>query len=621
LSAAASPWTDRERRAWGPRPRLDGAEWAAANRVLSFRESPQHPGKWQHLASWMVGLLQLLTDPTVDEIAILKCAQTGVSELVRNAVGQWADLDPGPVQWVMTIRPAAEKGMRKLQWMFDSSPALRPLVSERSHDTTLLAMALTNGMEVAIGWSGSLQSLSSDPQRRVILDEAAKYKAGRLDYARERLKTFGRRALLVVLSSPEHEADEICVLHDQIPCKLAYRVPCPDCGTLQALEWPNARWPGGDPSSAPEDPDDRVRLGDVVKREQSAWVACVECEGRINPQRAMGDPRCAWLDEQGEPRAERDRRVAVHVSELYHWETTISDLVAKYLYAVDPKSVREFWKGSLGRPYKEARAALPAGLFRRRATYAAGVVPAWALLVVSTADTQSLGWWYMVRAWGKGGRSRLLAWGWADSEEQLVAATLDARFPIEGGGRLEAGPQLLAVDTGGGMITPDGSRTHDVYRLATRDPRVVCFKGQPNRSPLDAPMRETTTRYSPPGRGGSVEVELRLVNSEHYKDRLAAMIRSDEPVLWEENETADAAYQRQMASEHKVMEVSAKGTKWLWKKRAQKHPNHLWDCAVYQIPAADLARLDQREEPTWTRRRARRQYAKGEGDGWTIGRG
>lgn len=237
-----------------------------------------------------------------------------------------------------------------------------------------------------------------------------------------------------------------------------------------------------------------------------------------------------------------------------------------------------------------------------------GLVPSWATAVLSTADTQGDGFWIMVRAWAPGGRTRTLDWGKVGSFAELRARCLDARFAVEGGGT--ASPRFLLIDSGGGMETPDGSRTHDVYQFALNTPHVLPCKGEPDREVYDgSPFRRSKVNYAPPGgRVAAYEVELVLLHVEYWKDTTAGLIRSEG---WQECQSAAAPeYGRQMTAEHKVMHALPSGeTYWRWTKRAKHGAEHLWDCAWMQTAAAAIAQLDG-EAPIPQRIEARKKKAK-----------
>jgi phage terminase large subunit GpA-like protein len=599
VAEANKHWLAQCLEAWRPRERLGGWEWADRERVLSREESPS-PGPWRSLV-WQRAILDALADPTIDWIVILKAAQMGVSEIVRCAVGRWALLDPGDVLWVVTTEAAAKKAMKKLRAMFRSTPALRPLVSSRRTDRTLLELVLTNGMRIVIGWAGSAQSLASDPFRYVILDEVAKYKwsvqgeGSAVDLAKERTKVYGRRGKIVLLSSPKDENDLIVTNHAEVADRRVFAVPCPACGDVQPIDWAAVRWPGGEPATAPTEAMARVRLADQVEGERSAWVACRACaDGKLLPHRAAFDGRARWVQEEEAPRS---RRVAFHVPEFFHWETTLSDLVAKWLRCTKPRALQAFHNGSLGLPYRSEHGALSASIFQQRAQHPNGVVPSWATAVLATADTQSDHFWFMVRAWGPGGRSRLLDWGRVDSFDDLEARTLKQRFPVEGRGESVV-PRFLAIDSGGGMETPDGSRTHQVYQFAKRTPHVIPVKGEADKVAHEGkPIRTSVVAYRPPGtakESAALEVDLHLLHTDYWKDTAAALIRADKPVLWEESlSAADVTYGKHLTGERKVMVTAANGeTSWRWEPRSKHSRHDLWDCAVYQCAAAEIAKVE-----------------------------
>lgn len=607
---------------WLPRERLGGAQWAELERVLSREESPE-PGPWRSIP-WQREILDAFADDQLDWIVILKGAQMGVSELVRCAIGRWALLDPGDVLWVMTTEDAAEKAMRKLRAMFRATPSLRHLISPKRSDSRLKEMILTNGMKIVIGWAGSSQSLSSDPFRRVVLDEAAKYKwavqgeSNPVDFAKERTKVFGRRGKIILLSSPKHDDDIICTNHAHLTDRRVFGVPCPKCSTVQGCDWSRVRWPDGDPETAPKEPLTRAKLADLIEAAQSAWLECRTCGGEIQPHLAQWNEGAGWIDDDGAERG--GRRRGFHIGEFHHWKTTLSDLVGKWLRCARPSAIQGFWNGSLGLPKKSiVGSEIRAELFEARAIHPKGVVPAWATTVIATADTQLRGWWYVVRAWASGDRSRLLDWGWVESEDALLAATLGARFPVEGRPQEEAKAHLLAIDSGGGMERPDGSRTKDVYKLVRKTRRSVAIKGEGDREANQGkPWSQSSVRIS---KDKPDEVDLFLINKNYYADELASLLACTDPVKWEECKGAEnKTYMRQMASMQRVEESGPRGTKTLWKKKSQGSQNHLHDCSRYQVWAAEYVRVEDRSSPTWTIERVRPAREERSGGGYQIGR-
>lgn len=572
---------------------------------------------------WQRGVLDAFADSKLDWVVILKAAQMGVSELIRCAIGRWALLDPGDVLWVMATEAAADKAMAKLQAMFRNTPALRGLLpdSARGHyskkgrkaKATLKELVLTNGMRIVIGWATSASSLASDPFRYVLLDETGLYpvKIGKegspIGLAEERVKTFGRRAKVVLLSKPAHSEDLICTAYNECLDKRQRRVPCPHCGEVQALDWEQARWPGGSPEEVPSDPVERLRLAAQVEADQSAYLECVSCAGEISDTHAAdSDARSVWVTAGEGSSTFTSRRRAFHIDEIFHWSKTISDLVARFLRAIKPSDAQNFTTGSLGRPHVAERSRLRASIFAQKAIHEEGLVPEWATIVVSTADTQKDHWWYVVRAWGVGGRSRLLAWGRAETLQDLKRETLETAWPIEGTNtRAKAG--ILIVDSGGGTAggTLDASRSKLVYEFASSTTYVTALKGTGEKRGAHEgqPITWRKIRF---GREKELEVEIVCPHANWWKDELAAQIRSP---LWEEcASAARPEYGRQMTGQRQVWKESTSGHgHWIWEKRGRL-PDHLWDCSYMQVVGAKITGADTRE-PISKRSRPRRSSA------------
>lgn len=618
-------------RLWAPPPALGGAEWAETERELGPDESPSRPGRMR-LIPWQREILDALADPHLDWLAVLKAAQVGLSELVRCAIGRWARVDPGDVLWVMATENAARKAMVKLRAMFRNTPTLRPLVSDRKWDSSLLEMRLTNGMRIVIGWAGSAQSLASDPFRYVILDETGLYPAkvgaegSPIGLAEERTKTFGRQRKVVLLSKPSHPDDLICTAYEQCRDRREFAVPCGKCGSLDPITWERVRWPGGDPESAPHDVDERLALADEIDVEQTAWVACLapSCDGVTSTHTAMHDTRSTWV-RVGESTESTSRKRGYHISELYHWSRTPSDIAARFLNALRPSDLQNFYTGTLGIPMRSERSDLEAGLFRRRATHPDAIVPEWANVVIATADTQADCWWWMVRAWGTGSRSRLLGYGRAETTGELLQSTLLQRWKVEGR-NAHAAASVLVIDSGGGDAggALDGSRTQVVYELAARQASVIAMKGASTdrgSQEIDQVVKWSRVQFSSRG-SRPREIKLMRPASNYWKDVASTLICATDPVLWEESHAAgDKEYGRQMTGQRQVWEEDTKGRgRWVWRKRRRK-PDHLWDCAWMQVVAAEELRAGELTGAAWRpEENEEPPDRRKQGKGWPLGR-
>src|SRR5436190_20379665 len=102
-------WDDYERDAWKPPPRLKPSQWAEQYRRLTRGQSAR-PGPWKNAnAPYLTGIMDLCFTPGVEEVNILKAAQVGASEAIRNVLGFWAHTDPDPVLLVLPDEKSGRK--------------------------------------------------------------------------------------------------------------------------------------------------------------------------------------------------------------------------------------------------------------------------------------------------------------------------------------------------------------------------------------------------------------------------------------------------------------------------------------------------------------------------------
>lgn len=82
-----------------PPPRLTVSEWADTYRVLSS-ESSAEPGKWStSRAEYQRGMMNAVSDPDIETVVLMTCAQVGKTELINNVVGYHIHQDPHLCWW------------------------------------------------------------------------------------------------------------------------------------------------------------------------------------------------------------------------------------------------------------------------------------------------------------------------------------------------------------------------------------------------------------------------------------------------------------------------------------------------------------------------------------------
>ncbi len=435
-------------------------------------------------------------------------------------------------------------------------------------------------MEIHAAWSGSPQSLASRPKRYLLYDEVDKYPAwsGResdpISLGNKRRTTYGHRGKSVYNGTPTTRIAPMWKLWESSPVQLRFRIPCPSCGVFNAPAWSNIRWPEAVGEESRAEHAARIDEGGL------AWYQCpaVGCNAEIRErQRAAMLRKGKWAPD------------GVEV-----------DPEGPNVQGIPPATRMMDWRNSrLGEPFEIRAASLKSGAFDEKiaAGHKPGMVPPWAGMLLASADTQKDGFWWVVRAWGHGFRSRLIAHGHVATLAELRERTIDASYAWDGVALDPLRPQLLAIDSGGGteIENSDQNRTDQVYQFALSDPaRIYAIKGFGGRRQLEVPIRQSYISHSTPGDTAPSRVALYHLNTGYFKDVLAARIAAEAKALdaWELHSKVDDDYVRQMTSEHKVILRKGRSQEARWVLVTPGAANHLFDAEVYNLAAAQIAHVE-----------------------------
>lgn len=630
----ADPWTEDEREAWQPPPDMTVSQWADEFRILTPKESAE-PGRWRtDRTPYMREIQDAYGDPSIDLVAVKKPAQQGISESTRNFIGYAAALDPGPTLLVypneLSTREQVEERLKPLV-----QSSLEAVTTDKAHDIKLTKLSLSS-MDIFVGWATSPQRLASRPVRYVILDEVNKYAewsgkdANPIALAIARTRTWGRRKKIIVLSTPTTSDGQITKAFDACEDQRHFVIPCPDCGAEFEPTWPRVRWP-----ERGENESRKIHSA-RIKADQLAWIECPECAGRIDEvtrQRVIRQGR--W---QSNLKGIKARTVGFAFSSLVSPWVNVSELAAKFLMCKDdPPALMEFLNQDLGEEFEQQEKRIHDGPLADKvaAGHPRGMVPAWAGLVLVGVDSQKTGFYFAVRAFGRGLRSRLIDHGFAISLRDLAVATLERPYPVEDSDATLR-PWKLAIDARGGTAasTADGSRTDEVYRWSLNDPRVIPMVGHSGgRVPASEIVRRSNP-YKPPGSPSSYRVERLTIWADRFKDMLAAWINHEDPELWELHDECGPDYLSQMTSERRVMAKMGSQMIATWKPKAKHTDNHLWDCEVMltALARSEFARIESLADESTLRRDRQQQAAEQrkaealptpehDDSGWVNGRG
>ena len=474
-----------------PPPRLTVSQWADRYRHLS-PEASAEPGKWHtDRAEYQRGILDAVSDSTVETVVVMSSAQVGKTEIINNLCGYHIDQDPAPS---LIIQPTVEMGEAwsrdRLAPMLRDTPVLREKVCDvRSRDSgNTLRQKNFPGGHLTIAGANSAASLAARPIRVLCCDEVDRYPSSAgtegdpVSLGIKRTTTFWNRKIVLVSTPTVAGVSRIAAAYDESDQR-RYWVPCPHCDEMQVLRWPQVRW----------DADDAA----------TAAYHCVGCD-------------LPWTDAerwaavgQGEWRASLPFRgtAGFHLNELLSPWRRLAQTARDFLDAQrgGVERLKTFVNTALGEVWQE-RGEAPEWerLIERREPFPMGEVPPGAVVLTAGVDVQPDRIECDVWAWGQGYESWLVETKVLSGDPTLpdvwadLRAALDRTWFTGGGDPMRVAK--IGVDTGG----KDTQATYRALR-AWADARVVPLKGLEgwNRTmPVAGPVAVDVTADGRKLRGG-----------------------------------------------------------------------------------------------------------------------
>ena len=382
-----------------PPPELSISDWADANRRLSSEASAE-PGQWRtSRAEYQRGIMDAISDGSVESVVIMSSSQVGKSEALGNAVGYYIDQDPAPIMLVMpTERDAEAWSKDRFSPMARDTPCLAGKIADpksRDGSNKILHKRFPGGHLTIVG-ANAPSGLASRPIRILLCDEVDRYpfSAGAegdpVNLAKKRTVTFWNRKIVLVSTPTIRGLSRIETAYAESDQR-QYWVPCPSCGAHQVLVWGQVRWESAGGEHRPE----------------TARYHCVACDA-------------AWSDalrwaaiRKGEWRARAPFRgiAGFHLNEVYSSWVRLEAMVRAFLSARagGDEAMKTFVNTSLGESWMESGEAPDwRRLYDRRERWPAGTVPEGGLILTAGADVQKDRIEVDVWAWGRGLESWLV---------------------------------------------------------------------------------------------------------------------------------------------------------------------------------------------------------------------
>ena len=458
-----------------PTERLTVWEWADKYRVLTSVSSSE-PGPWRtaRVPYAKEIMWQLSYESPAKDIIVMKGAQLAFTEIGLNWIGYSIDIDPAPMLIVMGTEDALRKNTKtRIDPMLTTSPTLAkkiPPASSKSGQNNMFEKQYEGGILLMTG-ANSATGLRSMPIRFLMLDEVDSYPAD-LDgegspvaLAEARTSNFPNKKIYKI-STPTIKGQSLIEKEYETTDKRMYFVPCPECGTMQALKWEQVGWELG--------------TGGVA---QEVWYECEHCHHHIEEIHKT-EMLEAGQWQATNPKLTNPERVGYFISSLYSpygWYSW-RDMVNEYLRAqADEVKMKTFWNTRLGLPYAVAGEAPSWEALRDKAeAYKPNHPPKGVVFLTAGVDVQRdrleleiVGWGRDRRSWSIDYRTLL-----GDTADKAVwdklAWVLDETWTREDGMQLKI--MKMAVDS--------GDHTQHVYNFVRRfdETRVVAVKGQATKA-------------------------------------------------------------------------------------------------------------------------------------------
>lgn len=592
-----SAFSSAERKVLRKRKKILPSRWAERHRWVSLSSVP---GPWRNeVTPYGVGIMDASFFESVREIAICGAPQSAKSDLVNNCIAYAVDRSPGPVLYNYPDRDTAKENARdRIQAMISESPRLKSYVRSFVDDVQTLYIRLAH-MPIYFAWARSVARLANKPIKYLVQDEVDKFvqaanskESDPLSLAEKRLRIYRGASKNWKISSPTVEAGNIWQAFLAADVRFDYHVECPFCGASQRMVFGNRedlfgiKWPAD------------VRDPSEIERGNLARYMCRECQALWDDEDRNKAVRAgSWRDrDTGEDmwavlRTRKPAKIAFHIPAWLSYFVALSECAAAFLKGVKNKSkLRDFQNGYAAEPWVEyEQVRKEDSILSLCDERPEGIVPGGGVVSALTAgvDTQDNGFWYFI-----------VAWGYAEADLTLPAWVVRAGFVLSFGDLWNVIGQSRYRDVNGveyvvalGIQDALGHRTGEVYNFCAMHRGAVIpsigrdVMAQPWAWGKDLEYFPGTRKPIPGG------LKPLNVNTKHWKDELSRRltIGPADPGAMRFPAGFPHAYASHFTAEH----TNARG---LWECPPGK-PNHLWDCAVLSLLAAEVLDLKYLRKP------------------------
>ncbi len=524
--------------------------WADRRRILAASGSAE-AGPYRSVRTpALVEIADVISDPTIEQVVVMKSAQAGMTEVLVNALLRTIDVAPLPTLYVM---PTLEMAQALMRTRIRPALELMPELAAKVRGRAMMHLDV-DGAPVEVVGGRSTSALSSRAVGQLFGDELDRLEhdldgeGDPWELAKARTATFTTRKIVAISTPTIADSSRIQAMFLASDQRRLH-VECPAC---------------------------RARIvpmiSHLVEREGEARWQCPACSGEVDEAGRMG------LVASGEwrPTAASPIR-GYHVWAFFSPWTTMAEILKKRAESEhSPELAQTFYNLVLGEPWSPPATTIETSdLLAAREDFDALVPPGVRFLTfsVDVQDDQLVG---LITGWGDREEAWLLGVvpfagePTIDEPWEEMAELLGMSFPSAAGGAHRIMASL--VDSG-------GHHTDRVYhmtaRLRKRGHWIYACKGY-------AGTRKIIER-SKTEKGSAVHF---MIGVDGCKAALYARLkRIDGAVPIHIPTSFDESLCRQLTSEQLVLERNKWGRlRQVW-RLPRGRSNELLDCLVYGYAA------------------------------------
>jgi phage terminase large subunit GpA-like protein len=435
---------------------------------------------------WQREIMDLVNDPLVREIWVIKSAQVGWTEILLNVIGYYVDCDPSPLLCVQPTLELAETFSKdRVAPMVRDTPAITEKIADpksRDSGNTLLHKKFAGG-HLTIAGANSPSGLRARPIRILLCDEIDGYPASAgaegdpFMLARKRTTTFWNRKILAG-STPTIKGQSRVETGYDSSDQRHFEFACYHCATFQRLVWSQVKW---------------TELGAPA---EDACYQCVHCGEYMNEAERQ-------IILQREYRVVALKPFAgiagLHINELMSPFVTLGEMAVSFLDAKKLPETFQVWiNTSLGETWEDSANIAPEGLAKRRETYGIESIPAGVIMLTIGVDTQDDRLEWLLVGHGAGEENWVVKPGVLRGDPgvgpdrgvwQELTGIRHRQYYTEDGRLLRV--QATGIDSGGHFATQVYNYAHR-YRFE----HVYALKGQGGQGRLIWPRKPGKTKLS-----------------------------------------------------------------------------------------------------------------------------